>query len=197
MRSYGIDVGALNMEQCWDDARLALRLPSVAAASRVLRSRLTSVVRTARAQVGDSARLRGTLTCTAYAGARQQRQDPPNENPTRSHGLRITGISGGSSGLASIAGDSVLVPRWVDLSSLLRALNSDIAIVTGCRQPVEVNAVSPDFFFECIGPVSSAFDATCILFPRDPLAGEPAVQWRADLSQTNRITVGTTRQGSL
>ena len=108
--------------------------------------------------------------------------------------LRIGGISCGSSGLATIAGDAVLTSRWCDLTTVLGALGADIAVLTGCRQPVAIKSVMPEMTFDCIGPLSSAFDAVCALVPPQQ-QNDAACQWRPDLSDSSRIFVATTNVG--
>ena len=192
--SFRIDVAALNEECCWDDVWLGARLPGVAAAARVLKLRLRHAQLAASkvASRGMRTNPRGNLAGTAYAGARQQRADTSQHAmaPVASSLFYIGGISCGSSGLASISGEVVLTRRWADLATTLRSLGVDVAVATGCRQPVPVRAAMPDFFYDCIGPVSTSFDAACLLTPARP-DNESALQWRKELSDTNRVTIAT------
>ena len=77
------------------------------------------------------------------------------------------------------------------MEMLPMALDVKYAVITGNRQPLLVREVLPFLHYDCFGPGSTAFDATCILSPHcENLTGGGAV-CRPERSLPNRITAAS------
>ena len=180
------DAVQIHREMEWDRDALEMRLPQLAAATRVASRCMWQLARSYRVEGAASAKACCSLWQAPYAGPtglqQQRRRAEHGEAPLRV-GLISFGYSGGADRSASV----ILLDRWMDVASLMGSLDVAAFWGTGCRllPGVSLKEALPSFPFDAAGPRSARFDAVVGFLELD---SAHSMVWREDWSSRSRIT---------